>query len=989
MGYTTAEKRAALSALTQQSLTFSRNAFGGRNTSATYTQLRELVLTGLYFEPDAVFALIDLSADYWAGRVASMRSQVASLREDVAFLLAKDRTFQRLDLLRRAKATIGRARVTAAVQNKVGVKPLERYRRLVDQALADMSRQTVQAGAALSGASRQVVKAKKAVQRTLSSDFYALASAHATLRGGLDNLAEAFDAYEGAGALAELSLVQLERLDDLTGDIVDELETLSEAAAREKMRGYFLDLLGGQAVARRLQERKSAAEPRLQVTTDYRMTASTPVTPPSVTGVVSAPWPLEQGASDILQVSVSGTTRSVDLLPASQNEVGIEAASLTGLAFEPFRIVSADTNPYPLLTKKITSGANYTVNGTKLYLVVDGDTHEVAFGSDQNATQVASTIGSAVSTVTAAAQSGGGQDWVQISYNNSSPPDRYDYRSMVVVSGLNNAADLSPFSVDGPSGEVPSTYRTFGADQRDTLKLFANDDATSTTITLTAGAWPDYERTAAQVAADITTAGGTSFEAADSGDGRVVISSELKGEGSLIRMTSDGLSGGAETVSHRTLTELGFVQYLESRKSDISIGQLLNTIGLDTTFTGDVAASSTRQVLYEARNAEVTGTNTLRFDVGTTDPSTSWTLGHTKAAIHTGGNQGTYVIDSVSYASPYLTLTLDRDLRDQTAGNRFSVSVLSELLTLTSLDTTVGSYLQVQSPALSADTQLGLPTTLVKGTTTTVLIERADPVSGWAAVDLRPYTIRVGDLIYDASGVLVATVTGVSQLGAGLLSVTAVNADFSLTTGFTIRSAAYSMYKSFALDLAAFRRGFRAYEDDELKVIADRLLPQLRQENPSRDQVVAVGSLLDSYDAKLEALETLLVGYSVTQPAVVTRTLRALQEHGHDRARQLLLEGDLGAFFTLTSDGASRSQHLMGQMSGVAISDVNEPTFHDNDDEAELDRFMVGYEEDDNPAFELEDEEEWPDSPLEARPLNPSSSTVSTDYMPTSRGGKR
>jgi hypothetical protein len=987
MGYTTAEKRAALSALTQQDLTFSRNAFQGRNTSSTYSQLRELVLTGLYYEPDAVFALIDVAADYWASQVSAQRTRVANLRQDVSYLLTKDRTFQRLDVLRRAKTTVGRARVTAAAQAKVGTRPLERYRRLVDIALQDMAKQTVQSGAAIdSGQGRQVVKARTTVQRSLASDFRALQGSHATLRDGLDYLAGAFEAYVSSEALAKLSLTQLERLDDMVGDVVEALETLDNAGSREVMRQYFLDLLGGQAIARRLEERRSPTEPRIEVTAGYRLTASTPATPPSITGSVSSPWPLEQAASDVLEVDFSGTTVSVDLVSATDNEVGIEAAELVGSTFEPFRVVSANTNPVALFTKKITSGGTYSVNGTNLYLMVDGATHTVAFGSNQTAAQVASTINGALSDVFAIATTGGGQDWVRISYINPSPPDQYDQRSMSVVSGLNDATDLAPWRLDGPSGEVAGT-RSFGADQRNTLKLYANDDATTTTITLTPGVWPDYERTADEVRDDINTAGGTAFEAVSTGD-RITIKSKLKGEGSLIRIATDGLSGDSKSVSQRTLEELGFVEYLESRQSDIPMSQVLAVLNANTAFTAEAVASSLRTTLYEARAAEVTGSNTLRFDVGTFNPSTGWDVSTIKAAIATGGNQGTYTVDSVSYSTPYLTLTLDRDLRDQTAASRFNVSVISERLKLTSLDTTEGTYLQVQSPAASADGKLGFALTRVTGTTTTVLIEIDDPVKGWTALDLRPYSIRSGDTVYNVSGTLVATVTGVSQVDQGLLSVTAVDSDFSLTTGFTIKSGSQEAYRAFALALAAFRRGFTTFEDDTLSVIGNLLLPQLRNKQPARDQVIAVGTKLDEYDTELAALETVLTDYSVTQPSVVRQAFRVMQEHGHDRARQLLLQGDLGTFLGLSREGASKSQHLMTQLNTVATADVNEPTRYDDEEEGNFERAMVGYEEDDNPAFEVEDEEQWPDSPLSSYPEQ-LSSAVELEYTPTARGGKR
>lgn len=987
MSYTTSEKRAALSVLTQQDLTFSRNALGGRNVNNTYAQLRELVLTGFYYEPDAIFALIDISADYWAAKVASLRSQVETLREDVAFLLSKDKTFERIDMLRRAKTTVGRARVTAAVQGKVGARPLGKYRRLVDVALRDMSRQTVQSGAAFAGGGRRIAKARKSVQRILGANFRAIAASHAALRSGLDNLAAALSVYESADALAELSLLQLERLDDMVGDIVDELEALPVASARENMRGYFLELLGGQAVARRLEQRVSSTEPRLEAPVGYKLSASTPTVPPSITGSESAPWPLEQGVSDSLQVDFSGTTVTVDLIPAGQNEVGIEAAEVIGSTFEPFRIVGTAVNPYPLLTRKITSGGLYTIAATNLYLVVDGTTYTLNFLANRTAAQVASDINGAISTVNATAMTGSGQDWVSIAYNNSSPPDRRDNRFMSVVSGVSNAADLAPWDIDGPSGEVSGT-RSAGADQRNSLKLYANDSATVSTVTLTAGAWPDYERTAAQVAADITTAGGAAFEASGTG-GRITISSELKGEGSLIKMATDGLSGGAETVSHRTLYELGFVEYLESRKSDISMAQVLNVLNSDTTFAAQGIASSSRLTLYEARDAQVTGTNTLRFYVGATDPSTAWDLSQVKVAINTGGNQGTYTLASTSFSQPNLTLTTDRDLRDQTSANRFSVSVISERLSITSLDTAVGSYIQVKNPAATAHTALGFATTQIKGTTTNVLVELDDPTSGWVALDLKPYVVRTGDIIVDAAGATIAAVTGVGQASSGLLSVSAVDSDLTVTTGFTIKSGAYLAYREFIRNLVEFRRGFSSFENDTLKSIGDRLYPQLRIDQPSRDQVIAISSVLDDYDSQLELLAGVLVAYSVTRPSVVTRALRALQEHGHDRARQLLLQGDLEEFFSLTSASASKSQHLMQQMGAVATADINEPTYYDDAEEGELERFMVGFEEDDNPAFEVEDEEEWPDTPFASRPLDSAFATVDLGYTQTSRGGKR
>jgi hypothetical protein len=68
-----------------------------------------------------------------------------------------------------------------------------------------------------------------------------------------------------------------------------------------------------------------------------------------------------------------------------------------------------------------------------------------------NATQVAAAIDVAVSTVDAVATiNSGGQDWVTVSYDNSSPPAMYRNRYMKISDGLNNADDLGTWQVDAP-----------------------------------------------------------------------------------------------------------------------------------------------------------------------------------------------------------------------------------------------------------------------------------------------------------------------------------------------------------------------------------------------------------------------------------------------------------------------------------------------------------------------------------------------------------
>lgn len=964
MGYDQTEIEAAVTSLTTVSPTFGMTELDTRDVVQTYESLTEMVRIGLFYESDAIFYLIKLSASYWCRTVKNTLATIDEMVSVLDDLWLKDRPIEQVSSILSAANSLDQVSGALNRQGTIAVQSYRRYLRHMDKALNDVSRSVRVARTPIGGTSNvvDIARARTEAVAYLEQRIPILLSGHQSILGAVEQLKAAFGEYLSANLVAAVGSGQVTRSAESLRTLYETVEGLDPLGRTAYARDATLTLLSTRSTMQALVNRKLANAPRLEADgTDYRISAYGTGTAPYVEGTISSPWPLVSGVTHNLEVDFSGTTVLEDLTQGGGYSTGTRAAEVIGSRSAPngFPITSGLGTPHPLLTKEITSGADYAVNGKALFLIVDGVAYEVAFSANRNATEVASDINAAVPTVNATPVSGGGNDWVSIAYDNASPPDLFVSRFMRVATGVDSASDLGPWRT-GPAGADFEDV-TRGVDANNTLLVQANSDASSTTVTLGSGAWPTYLRAATDVRDDIIAQGAGKFTA-EVRDDRIVIKSLVSGEGSSIQLLAAGLSSGLLTASHRALRTLGFDEYQVDRASDVSALTVAGALNRSTAFKAVGQASLLYASLLESQGAVVSGASQLTVALDE-DPLDGVDLTTVKLAIRSGENGGVYGISSKGWSSPNLTLNLSRALRDTGATNRLTISVYEEHLVITSKDNTQGSSLTVSDPTQSAHGVLGLSLGTVNGTVEELLIERSSPSLGWSAADLAPNRIQVGDVIYDENNVEVTRVASVANVSEGRLGVEPVLSDFSLSSGFTILSSSGLAYDALETGLRSWSSGLAPYNDEDLGRVVTPLRTLMRSSAPSKAQVTGVYNTLLAYRSKLVSLQTTLTGYEPRRLLLIEDIVRTLIEFGMDRARDLLLQGYIKDFFELTIHGASYGRSLMRATNLVVVEDANEPTMYGDDEETEFDRFVAGWEEDTDPSYILEDEEELPYPP--------------------------
>jgi hypothetical protein len=967
VAYTNSEKEAAALRIIRAQPRFKKSSLATRRVDTTYADIAELVRTSLFYEPDAVFYLVYLSSNYYTRSVSSTIAVVNDLLDVLDDLLIPDRPIDDVSPLSDVRRALQDMEAALKRSGAISTPSWSRYTASLDRSRDVVGRAVKASRVPISGTATvtDIVRPRSEARGLVGSYLTSLKEAHARILDAVDYLLSAYSSYTAAGVSRIVAQTQVTRARADVEALENDLEPLTPLERVPKARDALLRLLVNRSVVGAAATTPSPGEPKLSGA--YRATAYGTGTAPLVVGGISAPWPLEGAVTDRLTVDVGGSTVTVDLVPGSGYHPGISKPGVTGSNFGPFGIGPAVAVPYPLSTRRIPTGTDYSVNGTTLYLIVDGATYEVDFTADRDASEVASDINGAVSDVTATVVTSGGQDHVNVAYDVpvGARPLLYQNRFLRVATGVDDASSLGPWNVEGPAGTVAGDVSK-GWDQNNELWVQANDATTHTVVALTPGSWPTFSRTATQVAADITSLGGTAFEAAVV-DERVRVQSQLKGEGAIVTILSGGLTGSPakETPSHRTMNTLGFVQGQEDCGEDVPGQSVVNILNGSATFHAVATASLRRSILASSRNGVVAGLNTLSvpFPDATTNPLLGWDPTRIKLTISNGGNSGTYRVTATTWAAPNLRFTLSRQLRDQDTSNRHSVFVFSDLLVITSNSSSPSSYVDVDTPAASAHAVLGLGTTRQIGTVDELLVEYNDPALGWLPSDLSRKKIKVGDQVLDSTGSLEATVTSIASLSNGVLGVTDVASTLTFTP-LSIVSTASQEHDTFLAALEAWKAALSPFEDEVLRVL-DRVLAEvLLLPNPSRDRVSSAYSVVETYKTKLTDLKAVLDSYALDPIPVIDDALRTLEEHGHDRARELLLQSRFQDFFSTTARTASYSRAMMDAASTIAVNDVNEPTMI-RGEEKSLERFVAAWEEDTNPAFSVEDEEELPDSPIQ------------------------
>jgi hypothetical protein len=969
MGYSNAEKEEAILRIVQGRPNFKKSRLATRRVDATYEEVSELVQTSFFYDPDAIFYLLFLSSNYYTRSVNTAVSIVEEMLTAIDDLLVKDRAVEDVSSLSAARRALQDMDSAVSKHGFVSKSATSRYTAAINRSKDALGRPVKLLRVPRGGvdAVTDIVMPRSKAKSVVSANFKALVPLWSAVRDGIYRIISGLEEYTKIGVASKVVSNQLKRaIKDLSGLDV-ELSAMTPLQRTTEARDALLRVLVNKGTVKALSEGAIPGAPKLSSASGYRASSVRTGSAPFVEGAISAPWRVENGLTNILQVDVGGTIVTVDLTPGVGYDPGVEPARLEGGITGNFRIGNDLSTPYALLSDTVVTGAVFSTTDTSLYIIVDGIAYRVDFVADLTALQVAGAINIAVPTVVASVVVGGGLDRVKIEWNNGAPPTLNRDRYIQVATGVANAGDLAPWSVDGPLGVVAGSYSE-GWDANNELWIQANTNTAHTVVALTSGAWPTYSRTAAQVVADIVAAGGADFTAYTvpaPANNRVVIESLDSGDGSCITIRCES-SVGLPSSSLRAATMLGFTKDQSISESDVAAQVVLNILNNDTTFNSVAVASLSRDSVFQASGCTVSGLNTLDVTLldQTSDPTTGWGA-HNKVIVGGGENAGSYNLVSATWVAvpppPVLTLELDRQLRDQTATNRHIVSVVSDTLKITAIDNSVTSYIDVDAAvANSAHAVLGLTPALVRGTSSFLLFEYNDPVLGWIPADISRKRINIGDTVVDATGSVVATVTDVTDAASGVLGVTAVASNLTLTD-FSIVSVARVRFYEFVETLKS------AYDSSAFTNLdrIDRVLaPVLILDDPSVGQVNAAYAIVDALRTELNTINAVLRGYSLDYSTNVEAALRSLLENGHDRARDLLLQAKFSEYFGVTARTASYSRALLSAGSSVTVEDINEPTKLRGEGETEFDRVVSAWIEDEDPAYDLETEMDIPDSPL-------------------------
>jgi len=973
MAYSSDERDAAAADLVQGTLSFPRDRLGTRDVAEPFEEVKELTYSAFLYDPDAIFYAVYLAKNYLLQHLNAELSTCRELLDAIDDLRMPEKPVEDISSIADARAALSIMESSLARAGVVGAQEYGRYRaaiRRAKRAFGDPIKLTYTYRGA-SSAVRDIVRPAAEAKEAVAAQFSTLRTQHATLLERAEQLSSAFPEYLSSNLTTAIGVRQVRRAADILSARQEGLEALSPAQRTASARETLLEVLANTGVIAALADPVLSGQPKLlqpiSAAPTYRLSATGTGTAPSIEGIYSAPWPLEEGGTYLLEGTINGNPVSVDLFPAGPSTVpGIQPASLRSANRGPFALHSDLATPWPLQSESRPGGfvINAT-NGTRFYVLVDGIIHSCALTTGtRTAAQVASDISTAAALWTPAnpISASAVGDRVQIAYTNGSNTPAYNDRHMEVLQGNDYASQLWPWQVDVPGGPVAGV-RSDGWSGNNELRLQPNAQDTASIVSLPEGTWPDYLVNADVVALAIAT---SEFVASASGPTDfVTLESTVLGEGSILTIRS----AGADTPSQRGAETLGFAVGFEVREHDVDGRAIANVLNNDAAFAAEATAHLTYESVFESRGATAINDFTLSVPVDE-DPLAGWpSLGEIKLSVTSGENRGVYVLQDASYAPGVLTIEVDlleRTFREHGTAKTYHIVVYTSLLQIVSNDDSTLGSIQLSDPVGSARPIFGLPLTLERSTTGTVLVEWSDPVLGWRAFDLRRRKLKLGDRVLDGQRADVTTITGVGTLESGLIGVDPeVPADlFIANAGFSVESAAYLAYSIFQEALELWLAGAGTYPAslDQL----DRLLNPLIRVKPGPDRVNVAYDYVSALVTWLEYLQTAMTTFVVTPVGVVDRVLQTLLERGYDRMRELLLLGRVSEFFSTTLRSASYSQSFAGAATEVAVEDVNEGSLARGRHTADYMRYAGDWREDRDPLDEYPDlEDELPDDPLE------------------------
>lgn len=975
MGYSNDERKEAVKGLVQGTLSFPRDKLGPKDSTASYEEVAELARSAFLYDPDSIYYAISLAAGELNRIAKGELATIDELLDAMDDLSQPNKPIETITPLVDARVALNAIDGALSRNGVVGTREISRYEssmNLMKRELGKTTKMTyVPRGS--SQAVTDVVRPGPEASAETALKFKDLKTKHTSTKGRARQLLQSFSEYVAVDLASKVGSRQISRASDQLQELHTELNALGPYDRTAVARQSLLKVLANQAVVKGLVNRLISGEPKLTQkvagTQKYRMTASGEGTAPYVEGTVSAPWKLIENDSDWVGLNLNGSYQDIELFTGGVSDAkGAARAELLGTAEGDFSIQGDLDTPWPL--RSAAGPFDTAANGATFHIWVDGVHYEklLTSGAAVTSTTLANDINNSSNwtpsqpEITASDQSGK----LQIAYNVTSPPNLYARRSMEIGKGFDYIQDLWPW--DGAVGGTPTLitgFRSTGWDANDKLWIKVNDDPSYVEVDLpTTGSWPNYPVSSSDVASAITSAAvsaGEDFTGYSSGD-FVGVRSGVYGEGSIITIKSEGLraSGGRTGhgyPSYNGMKALGFSEGQEIRRKDVGGQAVINILNNNSWFKGKARATLVRSQLLSVGRGARSSDTVLTVPVDS-DPTGTWPVfGELKLVITGGDNSGIYQLTGYSWVAGTLTLNLSRRLRDSTSGLLHQVKVYREVLKITSSDASTTGRVQMADPADSARSVLGLDNTDHRSTIGSVFVEYNDSVIGWKAFDLRSRKLKVTDKIVKENGDSISEISAVGNVESGIIGVSPEVASTlsTVSTGFSIISVAQETYESFEDALTSWVSD-SSFEDSLTSI--DKKLSPLLLIHPTKDRVDQAYNLVSSLKSEIEALISICSDFSVAKIKGIDRSIRSFADRGHDRARDLLLEGEVTKFFNTTAQTASYSGYFVSKTAEAVVQDLNESNLAKARYDADLVRYAGSYVEDVDPQYDFSDFED-------------------------------
>lgn len=891
-GYSSAEIEAAVANFVKSDVTVTYDVLGPVDIGAKFSEVLQLISSTLIFDPNAIFYLIYLASNRLNSNVEQSIEYLDDVIQAISEMSNRTTDVSRTTLLGDAAAALLDVDRILSERDALSQNAFNRYVDAIDTFTSVSLAPNIRKNAGIVRPPQQARTESRIALRSLSVAY----------EGLLETLDQVMVMLEEFNAL-DLAVISVQRsvrkvredLRRLQSSFEDTGTTRDDKIA--KCRDAYLRITAGKAVLTNYTTVTDPSEPRLISSATVLGRPALPVgslgelIPASVNGSRSAPWAIETGVNDVLNIGEDGNVPTAytlvpEALPSVRSVLsgpfnihGATLASLLSSNSENYAIPAAPNNEFVVVvdgvvfagsvTSGIRTGAQVVAD---ISSITDVDTGTVALSTVAN---ISYTTGILIEAITAGAHS-------------------------IVVGDTYQSPIPSP-SVNDILG-FTSGQSSAGENANNKLEI----DGLSPRISLSSGA----SQTRGAIASDITTWIGANYpgEYTAADDGTYITITKTKSGAQTLRITAEDLTDRPAILA--ALSALGFYEGQE----DTAVGVSASEVARQINAVGLVTAKEVRETYEEGNDGDVTGATTIELPLDTIAPAGGVPEQHAGEHIYirSGANAGPHRIVSIARTAVD-TVTVSADTPFASVESDQSWVIVKEVLRLTSKSTSLDTQIEVSAGV--GNTELGFAVGDEYGTTTGFRVSESG-----TDVDFTRNDIVVGDILRLSTAD--HTILELSD-GGRQLEVTEPVPTNMAAGGFRVISAAAVAYEQFEADVVLWQQDRAASNFGEDISELERVMnPLLANKRPSQAQVADANNRANELKSLLTALTDVLISFQVRKVPRMDASLNMLLERGLDRAYDYLMDGKIAEFFGFDKDDAASAAYMLKTVRSVVQEDL-------------------------------------------------------------------